>query len=51
MFYTRERDTKVLERVISFSAQLRATKKVVEEEGSPPKKSFTRPMTKETHVV
>ena len=52
MFYTRERDTKVLERVISFSAQLRATKKVVaEEEVSPPKKSFTRPMTKETHVV
>ena len=51
MFYTRERDTKVLERVISFSAQLRATKKVVAEEVSPPKKSFTRPMTKETHVL
>jgi hypothetical protein len=28
VFYTRERDTKVLECVISFSAQLRATKKV-----------------------
>ena len=39
----RERDTKVLECVISFSAQLRATKKVVAEEVSPPKKSFTRP--------
>ena len=45
----RERDTKVLERVISFSAQLRATKKVVARRSFSPQKIFHQ--TKETHVV
>ena len=49
VFYTRERDTKVLERVISFSAQLRATKKVVARRSFSPQKIFHQ--TKETHVV